>query len=108
MNAQNPKQLETGPKTSPETDHKSPKTVVWSSPDSTPAVPEGHRTDRSSDPEGDRGESRTSGPRAGDQILGFTLIEQLGRGTFANVFLAEQEAIAGRRVVLKITNQPTP
>lgn len=46
--------------------------------------------------------------RLGDLILGFTLIERLGAGSFAQVFLAEQEAIAGRRVVLKITNEPTP
>lgn len=43
--------------------------------------------------------------RLGDRILGFTLIEHLGKGGFAEVFLAEQDAIAGRRVVLKIANR---
>jgi hypothetical protein len=37
------------------------------------------------------------GFRPGDQFLGFTLLEQLGMGGFAQVFLAEQTALAGRR-----------
>jgi eukaryotic-like serine/threonine-protein kinase len=44
-----------------------------------------------------------AGFRPGDQFLGFTLVEQLGMGGFAQVFLAEQTALAGRRVVLKIS-----
>lgn len=46
--------------------------------------------------------------RLGDKINGFTLVERLGQGTFARVFLAEQDALAGRRVVLKVTSRPTP
>ncbi|MFO0936896.1 MAG: serine/threonine-protein kinase [Gemmataceae bacterium] len=41
----------------------------------------------------------------GDRIHGFTLVEKIGTGSFATVFLAEQESIIGRLVVLKITSQ---
>jgi serine/threonine protein kinase/tetratricopeptide (TPR) repeat protein len=44
----------------------------------------------------------------GQRVHGFQLIEQLGKGAFAQVFLAEQEAVAGRRVVLKVTAHRTP
>jgi serine/threonine protein kinase/Flp pilus assembly protein TadD len=46
-------------------------------------------------------------PRAGDTFLGFTLTEELGRGAFARVFLAEQESLSNRLVALKITRRPT-
>ena len=39
----------------------------------------------------------------GDELFGFRLRHQLGRGTFARVFLAEQADLAGRPVVLKIS-----
>lgn len=42
-------------------------------------------------------------PKPGDEILGFTLLEELGRGSFARVFLARQGYLAGRPVVLKIS-----
>jgi serine/threonine protein kinase len=42
-------------------------------------------------------------PRAGDSLFGFRLREELGRGAFACVFLAEQEDLAGRPVVLKVS-----
>jgi serine/threonine protein kinase/Flp pilus assembly protein TadD len=42
-------------------------------------------------------------PTAGDELFGFRLRHQLGRGTFAGVFLAEQADLAGRPVVLKIS-----
>ncbi|AWM36040.1 Serine/threonine-protein kinase PrkC [Gemmata obscuriglobus] len=73
------------------TDCENPKTAVWDSLD--PAV--GGATTRRE-------------WRPGDHVLGFTLVEFLGKGTFAQVFLAEQEAIAGRLVVLKVTSTPTP
>jgi serine/threonine protein kinase/Tfp pilus assembly protein PilF len=41
--------------------------------------------------------------KPGDRVLGFTLLERLGNGAFAQVFLAEQDSLAGRRVVVKIT-----
>ncbi|MDW8242897.1 MAG: serine/threonine-protein kinase [Thermogemmata sp.] len=45
--------------------------------------------------------------RAGDTFHGFELVEELGQGAFARVFLARQQALAGRFVVLKITRRPT-
>jgi serine/threonine protein kinase/Flp pilus assembly protein TadD len=46
-------------------------------------------------------------PRVGDTIAGFKLVGELGRGAFARVFLAEQEALANRQVALKVTLRPT-
>lgn len=46
-------------------------------------------------------------PRIGDTIFGFKLIGELGRGAFARVYLAEQEALANRPVALKVTLRPT-
>ncbi len=53
--------------------------------------------------------ARSSGPRfalpeVGDTLFGFRLIHELGRGSFARVFLAAQEDLASRPVVLKISN----
>jgi serine/threonine protein kinase/Flp pilus assembly protein TadD len=42
-------------------------------------------------------------PGEGDELFGFRLRAQLGRGTFARVFLAEQADLARRPVVLKIS-----
>ena len=42
-------------------------------------------------------------PRAGTEFLGFQLSEELGRGVFARVFLAQQGELARRLVVLKIS-----
>src|SRR5262249_53010497 len=39
----------------------------------------------------------------GDQFLGFELERELGRGTFARVFLAKQESLADRPVALKVS-----
>jgi len=47
------------------------------------------------------------GLRAGDTFLGFELVEELGQGAFARVFLARQAALAGRPVALKVTLRPT-
>ena len=46
-------------------------------------------------------------PRPGDAFFGFRLVEELGHGTFARVFLATQDALAGREVALKVTLRPT-
>jgi eukaryotic-like serine/threonine-protein kinase len=43
-------------------------------------------------------------PDVGDRIFGFRLSGRLGEGAFARVFLAEQADLAGRPVVLKISN----
>ena len=45
--------------------------------------------------------------RVGDTICGFRLVGELGRGAFARVFLAHQEALADRPVALKVTLRPT-
>ena len=47
------------------------------------------------------------GLRVGDTFLGFQLVEELGQGAFARVFLARQESLAGRLVALKVTLRPT-
>ncbi|MBX9583166.1 MAG: serine/threonine protein kinase, partial [Gemmataceae bacterium] len=46
-------------------------------------------------------------PSPGDTFFGFRLVEELGRGTFGRVFLAKQEALAGREVALKVTLRPS-
>jgi serine/threonine protein kinase/Tfp pilus assembly protein PilF len=43
-------------------------------------------------------------PEAGDRLFGFRLLHELGRGSFARAFLAFQEDLAGRPVVLKVSN----
>jgi serine/threonine protein kinase/Flp pilus assembly protein TadD len=42
-------------------------------------------------------------PAVGDELFGFQLRQELGRGAFARVFLAEQANLAGRPVVLKVS-----
>jgi tetratricopeptide (TPR) repeat protein len=49
------------------------------------------------------GSLRLALPAAGDEVFGFRLRRELGRGAFARVFLAEQAALAGRPVVLKVS-----
>lgn len=46
-------------------------------------------------------------PRIGDVVQGFKLVGELGRGAFARVYLAHQEALADRPVALKVTRRPT-
>lgn len=43
-------------------------------------------------------------PDVGDTVFGFRLSQRLGQGAFARVFLAEQADLAGRPVVLKVSN----
>ncbi len=43
-------------------------------------------------------------PDVGDQVFGFRLCQRLGQGAFASVFLAEQADLAGRPVVIKVSN----
>jgi serine/threonine protein kinase/Tfp pilus assembly protein PilF len=42
-------------------------------------------------------------PDVGDEVFGFRLRHELGRGAFARVFLAEQADLAGRPVVVKVS-----
>jgi serine/threonine protein kinase/Flp pilus assembly protein TadD len=46
-------------------------------------------------------------PQPGDAFFGFRLVEEIGHGTFARVFLAKQESLANRKVALKVTLRPT-
>jgi serine/threonine protein kinase/tetratricopeptide (TPR) repeat protein len=48
-------------------------------------------------------ESTLALPQKGDAVFGFRLGQELGRGAFARVFLAEQADLASRPVVLKIS-----
>src|SRR5207302_1049328 len=41
-------------------------------------------------------------PESGSEFLGFFLVTELGRGAFGRVFLARQENLASRYVVVKI------
>ena len=55
------------------------------------------------------GESEGTGfplrlPDTGDEVFGFRLGRPLGEGAFARVFLGEQADLAGRPVVLKVTD----
>ncbi len=50
-----------------------------------------------------RSHHRPELPAAGDSLFGFELRRELGRGAFACVFLAEQNDLARRPVVLKIS-----
>ncbi len=45
-------------------------------------------------------------PSAGDEFLGFELVDEIGRGAFGRVFLARQKDLANRQVVLKVTAEP--
>ncbi len=42
-------------------------------------------------------------PNVGDQLFGFRLLQELGHGAFARVFLAKQGELADRAVVLKVS-----
>src|SRR5262245_30956362 len=42
-------------------------------------------------------------PRVGGEVLGFHLIAEIGRGSFARVFLAQQPDLADRLVALKVS-----
>lgn len=44
-------------------------------------------------------------PQVGDLVLGFRLVEELGRGAVGRVFLAEQGELANRPVVLKFSRR---
>ena len=46
-------------------------------------------------------------PKVGTEIDGYRLVEELGRGAFGRVYLAEERRLANRRVVLKLTSKPS-
>ncbi|QEL20128.1 protein kinase domain-containing protein [Limnoglobus roseus] len=50
-------------------------------------------------------EALMSFPKVGTVFLGFHLLEELGRGAFGRVYLAEQGDLAARRVALKVARE---
>jgi serine/threonine protein kinase/tetratricopeptide (TPR) repeat protein len=69
----------------------------WTGP--SPTVP------RATRPVSDLGRSRSSRdlPCVGDMLAGFRIIQELGRGAFARVFLAEEIHLGGRLVAIKVS-----
>jgi serine/threonine protein kinase len=56
------------------------------------------------DPEAARSQAQAADmPEAGSDFLGFRLLEELGRGAFGRVFLAQQGDLANRLVALKVS-----
>src|SRR5262249_54101680 len=56
------------------------------------------------DPEAARRQAQAADmPEAGSDFLGFRLLEELGRGAFGRVFLAQQGDLANRLVALKVS-----
>jgi serine/threonine protein kinase/Tfp pilus assembly protein PilF len=49
--------------------------------------------------------SHAAFPEAGQTIAGFSLVEELGRGAFGRVFLAQERQLADRLVALKVTRK---
>ena len=47
-------------------------------------------------------EAARSMPKSGTEFLGFRLVNEIGRGAFGRVYLAQQGDLAGRFVVLKV------
>jgi len=46
-----------------------------------------------------------SWPEPGEEVLEYSLLEELGRGAFARVFLAKERDLGGRQVVVKVCHQ---
>jgi serine/threonine protein kinase/tetratricopeptide (TPR) repeat protein len=53
--------------------------------------------------EGSRPRSSRNLPGEGDVIAGFRILQQLGRGAFAHVYLAEEIRLGGRLVAIKVS-----
>lgn len=53
------------------------------------------------------GPASASQIQPGDSFLGFEIVGELGRGAAARVYLARQQSLANRHVVLKVTPEPT-
>jgi serine/threonine protein kinase len=47
-------------------------------------------------------QDNVSWPKFGEEFLGFSILSELGRGTFARVYLASESALGGRIVALKV------
>ena len=57
------------------------------------------------DAEWGAGQGEIAWPCPGESLLGFSLLAELGRGTFGRVFLASEETLGSRRVALKVAHQ---
>ncbi len=68
---------------------------------STAAMP----LDSMSSAAGDGSPGRAPFPQAGETVAGFQLVEELGRGSFARVFLARETQLADRLVALKLSRR---
>lgn len=74
---------------------------VWDSSSTDPIAPSDSNSEstRSISPQ----EFSRSLPQIGSRWHGFEIVGQLGKGAFGSVYLARQESLAGRLVVLKFT-----
>ena len=50
-----------------------------------------------------RSRTQVALPHAGDEVAGFRIIRELGRGAFARVYLAEEIHLGGRLVAIKVS-----
>jgi serine/threonine protein kinase/Flp pilus assembly protein TadD len=57
------------------------------------------------DPPAPADQSADDWPVPGDELLGFRLLEELGRGTFARVFLAAEPDLGDRLVAVKVSRR---
>ena len=56
-------------------------------------------------PEGLASSSRISWPKLGDTFFGFKVLDELGRGALARVYLCTQPDVGDRQVVVKVAHQ---
>jgi len=52
-------------------------------------------------------EEQTEWPSAGDEIAGYHVLEELGRGALARVYLCSQSTLGNRQVVVKLSRRGT-
>ncbi len=52
-------------------------------------------------------EEQTEWPSAGDEIAGYRVLEELGRGALARVYLCSQSTLGNRQVVVKVSSRGT-
>src|SRR5262249_44838359 len=71
--------------------------ALWSDPSAS------GRRNRSQRRDGSRQRSSRNLPGEGDVIAGFRILQQLGRGAFAHVYLAEEIRLGGRLVAIKVS-----
>jgi len=52
-------------------------------------------------------EEQTEWPNVGDEIAGYRVLEELGRGALARVYLCSQSSLGDRQVVVKVSSRGT-